>query len=309
MGLLDSPKRRRDEGSTTSMPRRSGQSPVPRVKGPRRAPRGSVATTHPPDKRKLGPRILFLDIETAPLELEGWGLFDQNFGLEQIRSEWSIISFAAQWLDESKVHQFDVRGQRDLRDDRRLLGELWRYLDEADIVVAQNGKRFDVPKINARLLLAGFKPYSPIKVVDTLLAAKRHFAFTSNKLAWLSAHLAKKKKLEHRAYPGHLLWKACLAGDPKAWRVMASYNRRDIVSLREVYLALRPWIEGHPNVAAYTDGTKPACPKCGSFELARAGHAFTQTGKYQRYRCACGGFARDRYTSNSIATRRALLSN
>lgn len=200
-----------------------------------------------------------------------------------------------------------------MRDDSALLGELWKLLDAADIVVAQNGKRFDVPKINARLLVAGLEPYSPIKVVDTLLVAKKHFAFTSNRLAWLSKHLTPDaQKLEHREFPGFELWKECLAGNARAWEVMREYNVQDIVSLEEVYLRLRPWAEGHPNVAAYSDSEEMACPKCGSIDLLKWGFAHTQSGQYQRYRCSapgCGAYARSRYTLNSPAKRRSLLSN
>lgn len=314
-------------GSETSVPTRPGFHRLRGSKGPaRHTPRSNVQTpsrsrnaqdpNSSAQKVRAGnsgrPRILFLDIETAPLQSYHWGLWQQDIGLEQIGTEWSILSFAAKWLGEKKVHQGDTsrRGYLHVRDDRALLGEIWKLLDEADIVVAQNGKKFDVPKINARLLFAGFKPYSPIKIVDTLLVAKKHFEFTSNKLAWLSKHLSRAPKLEHREFPGFALWSECLKGNPRAWRVMRRYNIRDVHSLEDVYLALRPWIEGHPNVAAYTDAHDPACPKCGSTSVVKWGNAFTQTGKYQRYRCSdCGGFSRSRYTLNAPAKRRSLLSN
>lgn len=267
------------------------------------------------DGRQTRPRILFLDIETAPLEVFVWGLFDQNIGLEQIKKEWSILSFCAKWLGESRVTQMDTggRGAARVRDDSKLLPVLWRLLDEADIVVAQNGQRFDVKKVKARLVMAGFKPFSPIKVVDTLLVAQRQFGFTSNKLAWITKQLTPStQKLEHREFPGITLWKQCLVDNPRAWRVMRRYNRRDVTGLEPVYLIFRPWIDGHPNVAIYSDSTELACPKCGSTNLKPNGHAYTQTGKYQRYRCAarsCGGFARSRQAINSKAKRASLLAN
>jgi hypothetical protein len=122
-----------------------------------------------------GPRIVTLDIETAPLESAHWGLWDQNIGLEQINVEWSILSFSAKWLDESKIIYMDTggRGRNKVRDDSALLQTLWEILDEADIVVTQHGKSFDIKKINARFVMAGYKPYSPIKVIDTREASAR----------------------------------------------------------------------------------------------------------------------------------------
>jgi hypothetical protein len=57
-----------------------------------------------------GPRVLTLDIETAPLESYTWGIWDQNIGLNQIKSEWTILSFSAKWLGEKKVIYGDTGG-------------------------------------------------------------------------------------------------------------------------------------------------------------------------------------------------------
>jgi hypothetical protein len=259
-----------------------------------------------------GPRIVTLDIETAPLESYHWGLWDQNIGLEQIVCEWSILSFSAKWLGDSRVIYQDTggRGPAKVRDDRAVVRALWDVLDEADIVIAQNGKAFDVKKINARMLLLGFRPYSPIKIVDTMLAARRHFEFSSNKLAWLSKHLTPAKKSTHKKFPGFELWAQCLKDNPEAWAEMRKYNCQDTVATEQLYLRLRPWIEGHPNVAAYASGEKVACPKCGGVDLQMRGRSLTQFGEYHRYQCkGCGGWARSRYTLNSIAKRHSLLSN
>lgn len=259
-----------------------------------------------------GPKTLIIDIETAPLESFTWGLWDQNVGLEQIKTEWSILSFSAKWLGDKQVVYKDTggKGVAKVRDDTDLLKDLWKLLDEADIVIAQNGQAFDIKKINARMLMAGMKPYSPIKIVDTMLVSKKHFAFTANKLAWLSDHLTQAKKSEHKLFPGFELWKECLKDNPKAWAEMKKYNCLDVVATEELYLKLLPWVEGHPNVAAYTGDLKLACPKCGSKNVHKQGKTFTQTGEFDRYHCKdCGGWSRSRYTLNSKAKRQALLGN
>jgi predicted nucleic-acid-binding Zn-ribbon protein len=259
-----------------------------------------------------GPRVLTLDIETAPLESYTWGIWDQNIGLNQIKSEWTILSFSAKWLGEKKVIYGDTGGNGPglVRNDRPLLEQLWALLDNADIVVTQNGKKFDIRKINSRLIMAGFKPYSPIRQVDTCLVAKKHFGFTSNKLEWMSEKLTKAKKSQHKQFPGFSLWSECLKDNPKAWAEMKKYNILDTVSTEELYLKLRPWIDGHPNVAAYTDVEAPACPKCGSRKLRLNGIRRTQTGESKRLRCAdCGGSSFSRANSSTPAKRKILLGN
>ncbi|WP_175726996.1 ribonuclease H-like domain-containing protein [Burkholderia ambifaria] len=106
--------------------------------------------------------------------------------------------------------------------------------------------RFDAKKINARFILLGMPPPSPFRVVDTMLEARKHFGFTSNKLEWLTDKLCKThKKKKHAKFPGFELWRECLKGNPEAWDEMRSYNTDDVLSLEELYLVMRPWMSGH----------------------------------------------------------------
>jgi hypothetical protein len=265
-------------------------------------------------KQPKRPRILVTDIETAPLELYGWRIWDESFSLDQIKEDWTILSFSAKWLGEDKIIYMDTggRGRRWVRHDRKLMKPLWKLLDEADIVVAQNGKKFDMRKINARLIAHGFGPPSPYRVIDTMLVSKKYFAFTSQKLAYTSVYLKlQKQKDEHPEYPGFKLWKAVLQDIPEAWRVMKRYNRQDILATEGVYLKQRPWIENHPNLGAYSDEERPMCPACGSARMNKDKNrrSVKQQGVYIQYRCGdCGHYARGKTMQLSIAKRRSMLA-
>jgi hypothetical protein len=258
------------------------------------------------------PKVLILDIETSPVEAYVWGLYDQNVGLEQIKSEWSVLAFCAKWLGEKGLIYEDTsgRGEKKVRDDHALLANLWDLLNTADIVVAQNGIKFDIKKINARLIMHGYPPYAPIRVVDTLVAARRIFGFTSNKLAWTSKYLTDAPKSDHRKFPGFELWIECLKDNPAAWAEMKKYNQRDVVATEQLYFRLRPWITNHPNMGTYKalNGGKSSCPKCGSPKLQKRGTAVTQAGQYQRFQCgACAGWSRGKTTLVQVEERKALL--
>lgn len=262
-------------------------------------------------KSANSPKIVTLDIETAPLESYHWGLWDQNIGLNQINVEWTILSFSAKWLGKKEVEYMDTggRGAQHVRDDAKLLQRLWEILDEADFVITQNGKSFDIKKINTRLLLTGIKPYSPIKVIDTKIIAKKHFSFTSNRLEWMSEHITNTKKDKHKKFPGFELWEQCLKDNPDAWYEMKKYNILDTVATEELYLKLRPWIEGHPNMGVYSECEDMICPKCSSKNVQKRGKAYTQSGEYHRFQCTdCGGWARSRYTTNTKEKRHSLLA-
>lgn len=250
----------------------------------------------------MKPKILTIDIETAPLEVYAWGLFDQNIGLNMIKKDWSIMSFAAKWLDAKEVIQVDVGRQSE----RRLLNHLWQLMDDADIIVGQNSQKFDVKKINARFIQHGMKPPSSFQQIDTLKLAKKSFAFTSNKLEYMSDKLcAKYKKLQHKAFPGMELWTECLKGNKKAWSAMAEYNIFDVLATEELYKKLAPWGVGI-NFNVYYGDENARCT-CGSSDFSKNGYAYSSTGRFQRFQCKkCGSELKARQNLNK---NKKMLTN
>src|ERR1019366_6962478 len=122
-------------------------------------------------------RTLILDIETSPMVAYVWARRDVNIALNQIQSDWYVLAWSAKWLDApaSSIVYRDQRGQKDLSDDKEILTGLWRLLDQADIVITQNGQSFDCPRLNARFILNGMNPPSPYKHLDTYRIARRIF--------------------------------------------------------------------------------------------------------------------------------------
>lgn len=256
----------------------------------------------------VGPRILFVDIETAPVRAAVWRIWQENIGLEQIDTDWHLLSYSAKWLGGDRVYYDDQSRSANIEDDTPLLEQLHALLDEADVVIAHNGRKFDVPKIRARLLIMGFSPPKPFKIIDTLDVAKKQFGFTSNKLAWLSEILLENKKEEHKEFPGFKLWAECLKGNRRAWREMKKYNVQDTIALEELYLKLRPWIPHHLNVGVYGDHSERACSRCGSHDLQLVGTVPTNVNVYPLYECkGCGGHSRGRQTMVTPMSRRTLL--
>ena len=91
---------------------------------------------------------------------------------------------------------------------------------------------------------------------------------------------------------------------------MMNYNIVDIETTEDVYMAMRPYMTQHPNMGIFDSSTEIKCPKCSSHDLQKRGMAYTNTGEYQRYYCNnCGGWGRGRYTENSVAHRKSLLTN
>lgn len=260
-------------------------------------------------RKKHGPKILLYDIETAPILGYVWSLWDQNVGLNQIKSDWYVLSWSAKWLGDppSKVMYADQRKAKDIENDKPILKKLWKLLDEADVVVTQNGKSFDEKKLNARFVLHGMPPPSSSQHIDTKRIAKKYFAFTSNKLEYMTDKLCKKyKKLKHAKFSGFSMWKECLAGNIKAWKEMEKYNKYDVLSLEELYLKLQPW-DNTLNVNLFTPDDAELQCSCGSTEFKKNGYKYTSVGKYQRYKCLeCGSESKDRVNLLSKEKRKKL---
>lgn len=254
-------------------------------------------------------KTLILDIETAPIVAYTWGLFDQNIGLNQIKSDWHLLSWAAKWLGDppSKVMYMDQSGAKNIQDDKALVQGLADLLNQADVVITQNGDAFDIKKLNARAVINGLPPIRPCRSTDILKEGRKVFKFTSHKLEYVTDKLnTKYKKLKHEDYPGFELWSAILRGDKKAWVAMRKYNIHDILATEEAYLVIQGWIKTQ-NYAAYIADEARRC-HCGSTKLERRGYAFTDTAKYVRFHCLdCGKWPRGKENLLTVEKRQALV--
>ena len=163
------------------------------------------------------PKILMLDIETTPIPVWCWSLGKQYVQTHNMMKDdngktidWYILSWSAKWLYNDKVLS-DVLTPKEAinRNDERVLQSVWKLLDEADIIIAHNGDRFDLRKIKARFLSNGIMPPMPYKTIDTLKVARKEFALTSNKQDYITKLLGVQEKLD----TDFQLWVDCMDGD------------------------------------------------------------------------------------------------
>lgn len=231
-----------------------------------------------------GPRILVLDIETAPAVVETWGLHGVYINVNQIQAPGYVLGFGAKWVGEKAIRWYDRR-----------TGDLefaaFDQLDRADLVITYNGDSFDLKHLNREIVLGGLNPPSPYKSVDLYKVVKRHFKFQSNKLGYVTEQLGVGSKASTGGYD---LWKRCMAGDEKAWRKLASYCKQDVRVTEALYNCLLPWISNHPNVNLWSDATGYTCPRCGSTSVQKQGTRVALSMVYQRYQCqACSSWSHD----------------
>jgi len=246
------------------------------------------------------PKVLLFDIETTPMQVFVWGLFGNKYiNYENIVKDWNVLSWAGKWLfKEEKFGDILTPDEAIKGDDSRIAQSIWEKFEEADIVIAHNGDKFDIKKLNTRFILNGLTPPTPYKSIDTLSVSKKYFKFSSNRLDYLGQLMANKEKI----HTDFQLWIKCLNGDQQALDYMMDYNIQDVDLLEEVYLELRPWIKSHPNLALYIDSEFKqgvyGCSNCGKIHnpeiINWVGNYTTNISQFKVFRCDCGAMIKTR---------------
>lgn len=251
------------------------------------------------------PKVLLFDIETTPFNALLWGSWKQRIPHTSIMDESILLSWSAKWLFDSKIHSDILTPTEAInKDDSRVVRSLWDIINRADVLIAHNGKRFDVPFFKMRALLNKLAPPSPYQVIDTLEVLKKNFRFPSNKLDYIGTLLRNKGKIK----TDFDLWVRCLKGESSALAEMLAYNKEDVVLLEDAYVWLRPYINSHPNMAIYQESHEPSCPTCGSSDIEECGHYTTSVNRYLAFRCKnCGAICRSRSTDIPLKVKSGIL--
>lgn len=252
------------------------------------------------------PKVLIFDLELSPLLASVYSLWNNSYiSHKDLESDFFIYSFASKFWGEDEIYYFDNRNQEDFEDDRDLLIRLSDMINQSDVIVGFNSKKFDIKKLNTRLIINGLPQCKPVKHIDLYQIAKEKFAFTSNSLAYLSKTLVPHvEKLTHSKYPGTSMIKACLKGDIEAWEENKEYNQRDVEATEALLDVLLPWSDKAVNLALFSDEPDTLD------NWEPVGYHYTQVGKYKVYKHAVSGkYMRSRVNEFSKEKRKSLLAN
>jgi uncharacterized protein YprB with RNaseH-like and TPR domain len=246
---------------------------------------------------KTQAKVCFIDIETSFNIGLHFGNYNQNLGVDHKVRDSHLLSYACAWndgevfgevLDADTIQKDVIRSivEKDVFTDidYDMVLKIWHILDNADCVVAQNGKAFDIKRINSYFLKYDLPLPSPYKVYDTLSVAKKMFNMSFKSLKFLAKYLGVTQKIDNS---GVDLWKSCTLGwSQDDLDEMLQYNLGDVITLREVYYKLLKYDNDSVNMALYNDESDTLCPTCGSHNISPLGkQCATNKRKYEVYRC------------------------
>ena len=244
------------------------------------------------------PRICYLDIEKS-FNISGhYGQWSQNLNQAAKFRESHILSYCYAFNDDEEIKGSVLDAEELQQDflnclaegkvhttvDELLVLELWALFSNSDVIVAYNGRGFDVKEIQARFLQYGLPPTPPVKVIDPLLIVKDKFRLPFKSLKYVAEFLGVTQKIEN---DGNKLWKKATMGNADALHELLEYNKGDITTMREVYKKIQGWGNTGVNLALYSESQSSLCPLCSSDDIKPlAGKfAYTSQRKYSVYRC------------------------
>jgi hypothetical protein len=152
--------------------------------------------------------------------------------------------------------------------------------DKADLVVAYNGKSFDIKWIKGRMAYHGIPPLSPVQICDPYLDVRSSMNLNSNKMDYVAKFLGEEGKTPMSFKD----WKDVMSGSKRALNKMDKYCKQDVLVLENVYKKTRPYVESK-GICRSLMQDKEVCPECGSHATVKHGIYYTKTGRYQKYRC------------------------
>lgn len=240
-------------------------------------------------------KILYFDIETAPLLAHVWHVFGDYVGIDQLVNDSFVLCWAAKWDGQKKIISDRLTPQEALdQDDSRIIASLADLIRQADVVVAHNGDSFDLPVLRKRLLLMGEEPLGPVQSIDTYQLSKRNFKMEMNKLDFLADRLGVGRKIKTE----FSLWREAYQGDEKALREMERYNKYDVVLLEEVFNRMRPHVNGLIRLHEAETEWDFLCTNCGTEGIEnfmRRGTVRTKASTFQQWMCKeCHKYYRER---------------
>lgn len=240
-------------------------------------------------------KVLSIDLEVSPARMWGYGFYESK--VVKVEQPPILLAFAWKWLGEKgRPHCLTLydRKTADRYDDTILVKELWNLLDECQVAIAYNGKRFDFKIVNTFFIRHNMMPPRPYKVFDPIETARKNFRFDCNKLDYVGKLLVGEGKTE-QTYGD--CWEDLLLGKndkirKRAARTMEVYCSRDVAIMEKIYYKLLPWADNHPNMALMA-GEPDICPRCGKHSEFKV-KSYRRTGvqiNAIQYQCSeCHGY-------------------
>lgn len=139
------------------------------------------------------------------------------------------------------IHRMDTLPsyKNDRADDKAVVQSLYDELVDFDIWVSYNGRRFDIPFLNTRLMSHGLKTLEKKKHIDMLYQARYKLKLHNARLASVQEFLG--LPVSKTAIDGRN-WTRAMAGYPDGWDYIVDHCIKDVKVLESVYDKMKHFV-------------------------------------------------------------------
>lgn len=239
-------------------------------------------------------RILYFDLETSPCK--GWFWrpgYNLRIGYHQVTEDAKIICASWKWGDAEEIHHADWGPTKN---DALVLKPLLKAMNKADLIIAHNGDRFDIPWVRTRALANGILTLPRWKSLDTLKSVRSNLKLPSNRLDDVGKYFGIGAKVPVDG----TLWQNIVFGDQSRMQEMLDYCDGDITLLQSVHELIEGVVPHKIHKGVADGGEKWSCPACGSPKIGYEKERPTVTGTL-KYQMRCRAKACRRYFTISGA--------
>lgn len=235
------------------------------------------------------PRVLIFDIETSPILV--WTFYiGSKVSISHLNikegQKIDIICICYKWAGEKKIHTLDWGLNKQNSAD--MIEKFSKIIDQADVVISQNGDSFDLKHINTQRLLHNQDPILWPTSEDTLKMFRKYFKFLSNKQDYVASLLTGvgKDRMVLQDWIDVVQHK-----NSKAMKKMVRYCCSDVLGLSRVWNRIKKHCKPKAHRGLIMGEKVSSCENCGSTNVHKYGTrpVVLLRGLYQKYKCqACG---------------------
>jgi len=133
--------------------------------------------------------VIFVDLETSPAKFWGWGTGEQYVDANMLVSGTETKIITAQYKraivdKEAKYFIWDFK--KGHGDDGNVVKKITNVINNADIVIGQNIKAFDIKVLQERAKVLRLPPINVDFMMDTLTSSRSSFKSMSHRLDYRS---------------------------------------------------------------------------------------------------------------------------
>lgn len=215
----------------------------------------------------LKKKVLIFDIETSYNIIKAWRVgYNVSSNYKDIIKERAIICISYKWLGTDKVNTLYWKNG----DDKKLVKDFIKILNEADEVVGHNIDKFDIKWLRTRALFHGIPMRFSYPTTDTYKIAKKYFYLNSNSLDYIARVLKIESKIQHE---GMVMWDEVIMNNNMEYLLkMGEYCEQDVRVSENVFNILNSYSEKKIHHGVLGGKSKTSCPECG-----HEGHSLLKT--------------------------------